>query len=51
MQFFALLRVVENNPYLENLQIAEYSITHVVEQIIYLFFRTRRNVRTVWGVP
>ena len=51
MQFFALLRVVENIPCLENIQIAEYSITQVVEQIIYLFFRKARNEHIVWGAP
>ena len=51
MQFFAMLRVVEKYLCLEKLQIAEYSILRFVEQIIYLFFRTKRNEHIVWGVP
>ena len=51
MQFFAMLRVVENYLCLENFQIAEYSILRFVEQIIYFFFRTKKNEHSVWGVP
>ena len=51
MQFFAVLRVVENYLCLEKLQIAEYSIVLVVEQIIYLFSQRARNGRSVSDAP
>lgn len=51
MQFFAVLRVVENYPCLENIQRNKYLIYLLVEQIIYLFYQTKRIVRTVWGEP
>ena len=51
MQFFAVLRVVENYPCLEKFQIVEYSIQRVVEQIIYLFYQTEKNAHIVLDVP